>query len=115
MSETSSIVRPSIDAIRALGIPCERVHSGRVRVKRGYMQLADAGCPDIWTALGWLEAKLPGDKNTRKRTGIPQQQWRDRARAWGVRVEQTEGLEQTIAIVKRWLAEYEHERAMGWR
>lgn len=115
MSETSSIVRPSIEAIRQLGIPCERIQTGTIPLRGGrFLHCADPGTADIWTALGWLEGKVPGGY-TKKKTADAQRAWRERARAWGVRVEQTESIEQTIAIVKRWLAEYEHEKAMGWR
>jgi hypothetical protein len=108
MSETD-IARLSREAISKLGIPCERVNSGSHRVKRGYLHLATKGTPDCWSALGWLEFKLPGEKLSPE-----QQAWHRRAKTWGVRVEVSHSVEETVAIVKRWLEEREHARSMGW-
>lgn len=116
MSETSTIVRPSIEEIRKLGIPCERVHSGRVLVKGGYvMHLATGGTPDIWTALGWIEGKLPETKKKMNKEKLKRQaDWKATAERWGVRVAESNSVEQTIEIVKGWLEDHQHRRAMGW-
>lgn len=110
MSETSDIVRPSIEDIRALGIPCERIQSGWAKgLKGGRMKLADTGTPDIWTALCWIEAKRPGEKPTPEQLA-----WHAAAKRWGIPVEISESREQTIAIIKRRLQTHRFEERMGW-
>lgn len=105
MSETK-IAKKSREAVRMLGIPCERVNSGGYRSR---MVGAGAGTPDCWTALGWIEFKAPG-----KKLSPAQVAWHDEARRWGVRVAVSDSVEATIAIVREWLAEHRHRKAMGW-
>lgn len=69
MSETSTIVTPSIKALNGIpGVLAYRVHSGRVKVVGGWMHLGPAGFPDIGCCINglsvFLEAKLPGKKPT---------------------------------------------------
>lgn len=47
MSETSTIVRPLLEALRKRGIACHRIHCGKVRVRGGWMHLNPEGKPDI--------------------------------------------------------------------
>ena len=47
MSETSELTRPLIDALNQTGGLALRMNSGKVRVKRGFMHLHDAGTADI--------------------------------------------------------------------
>lgn len=106
----TDIVRNIREAVRKLGIPCERVHSGKVKVRRGWMQCASVGTPDLWTALGWLEVKVPGQQATND-----QFEWHGRAHFWGVRTAVVDSVEKAVSTVLDWRSEYEHEKAMGWR
>lgn len=47
MSETSEVTRPLLDALHALNIYAVRTHSGRVRIRGGWMHLGPKGTPDI--------------------------------------------------------------------
>lgn len=105
MTETD-IARSGRMIVSKLGIPCERVNSSGYR---GRIRGATPGTPDCWTALGWIEFKVPGGK-----LSLEQEAWHRRAKAWGVRVEVSHGDQETAEIVKRWLAEREHARSMGW-
>ena len=78
MSETSSIVTPSIAAINATGLAFVfRCQSGLVRVRRGWMHLSPAGTPDV---VGWMldgscrfigiEAKVEGKKPSAEQDAI---------------------------------------------
>jgi hypothetical protein len=92
--------------IEKLGIPCTRVNSGGYR---GRMLGAIKGTPDTWTALGWIEFKMPG-----KKLSADQERWHADARRWGVRVAVVTSVEETITLVKAWIRAHEHERTMGW-
>jgi hypothetical protein len=105
MGETA-ISKASRDEIRKLGVPCERVQSGR-RGKR--FHCAGAGTPDTWTALGWIEFKQPWEE-----LNDDQKRWHARAKAWGVRVAVSHSVSETIAIIRGWLREKQFEERMGW-
>lgn len=48
------------DVFKALGVMYFRIHCGSVPLRGGYyMQLAEAGFPDWWTELGFIESKVP--------------------------------------------------------
>ena len=47
MTAERDIKRAILEALHAAGIIAFRVHSGRVKVKRGWMHLAPEGTPDI--------------------------------------------------------------------
>ena len=108
MSETD-ISRDIRKAIEAIGVPVERVQTGMVRVRGGWMHLANDGTPDLWTPLGWLEVKRPGEEPDPE-----QKQWHARAEAWGVRVAVVTSVREAVDVVMRWKANREHERSMGW-
>lgn len=62
MSETD-LSRSIAKALEALGYPIVRIHSGKVRVARGFMQLAAEGTPDRLVLLRggrviWIEVKF---------------------------------------------------------
>ena len=99
-------------ALEKVGVWVIRIQSGVVKVRRGYMQLAPKGTPDLLLpAYGaFLEVKMPGEKPTK-----PQQEWHERARREGVRVEVVSSPAQAVNFALSWRAEREHERAMGWR
>jgi hypothetical protein len=47
-----------VEALARIGRFAFRVHSGKVRVARGWMQLAPAGTPDLYVlGFGWIEVK----------------------------------------------------------
>ena len=92
--------------IAKLGIPCERVNSGGYR---GRSRGAAAGTPDTWTALGWIEFKMPGNK-----LSPAQAAWHAHAKRWGVRVAVATSVQETIAIVRSWIDEHMHAEKMGW-
>lgn len=48
MSETSDVVRPTLEALNSIpGCVAFRIHSGRVKVRGGWMHLGESGLPDI--------------------------------------------------------------------
>ncbi len=52
-----------VAALEAAGFIAIRVHSGAVKVRRGYMQLAPKGWPDMYVlGCGWLETKTATGK-----------------------------------------------------
>ena len=63
MSESSEITGPLIKMIRKMGIFCERMNSGKVKVRGGWMQLHSPGTADILAfpqgRVVWLETKDP--------------------------------------------------------
>ena len=101
MGETA-ISKASRAEIRKLGVPCERVQSGRRGRK---FHCAGAGTPDTWTALGWIEFKQPGEE-----LSPDQKRWHARAKAWGVRVAVSHSVSETIAIVLGWLKDRQHQQ-----
>lgn len=61
MSESSEITGPLVKMIRQMGIFCERMNSGKVKVRGGWMQLHSPGTADILVCrrgrVVWLETK----------------------------------------------------------
>ncbi len=109
MKPETAISRDIQAALTAVGIPCIRVQSGKVKVRGGWMQLADEGTPDLWTPWGWLEVKTAG--------GLlrpAQESWRERMARWGVRVATVTSARAAVDVALEWRANAEHERAMGW-
>jgi hypothetical protein len=69
-------------ALRRIGRTAFRVHSGKVKVKGGWMQLAPNGTPDLYVlGWGWLECKAAKGK-----LNADQIAWHAHARAAGERV-----------------------------
>jgi hypothetical protein len=67
VSETSDIVTPLIWALNRIPyVWARRIHSGKVRVRGGWMQLGDEGAPDVFVladgAPVFLEAKATAGK-----------------------------------------------------
>lgn len=47
-----------VEALRKAGRFVFRIHSGQVKVRRGFMQLAPKGTPDLYVlGFGWMETK----------------------------------------------------------
>lgn len=61
MSESSEITGPLVKMILQMGILCERMNSGKVKVRGGWMQLHSPGTADIMAfppgRVVWLETK----------------------------------------------------------
>jgi hypothetical protein len=81
-----------------LGIWCIRVHAGKVRVARGWMQLAEPGTPDLHCpALAlWLEVKTQGGA-----LEASQVAWHQRATREGVKVAVVRSVSDAISAVTR--------------
>jgi hypothetical protein len=109
MKEETGRSRSIQDMLKSHRIPFIRVQCGRVKVKRGWMYLAEEGYPDIWTALGFLECKTPKGKLSDAQKRIHSQ-----LRHWGLRVEVVQDAEEAKRVVSGWMRQREFERSMGW-
>ena len=86
-----------IEALQAMGVMVERVQSGKVKVRGGWMRLASEGTPDLWTSLGWLECKT--EKGLLSDEQIA---WHARARDAGVNVAVVRSAADAVRIVQLW-------------
>jgi len=100
VSETD-ISRAIRDELKRLGFWPVRIQSGKVKVKGGWMQLAEPGTPDIClVGLGWFEVKT----STGER--LPSQvAWHSRAAREGVRVATVRSVREAVEVAIRWEAE----------
>lgn len=83
MSETRDVVRPTLEILNGIpGVIAYRIQSGKVRVRGGWMHLAEPGTPDIGCMVRGLsvffEAKAP-----RGVLSDEQLRWHERARRAG--------------------------------
>lgn len=83
-------------ALNKLGVWCIRVQSGRVKVRGGWMHLAEEGTPDLYCpALNlWLEIKTPGGEREASQVA-----WHSRAAREGVKVAVVRSVSETIRAV----------------
>lgn len=90
--------RSIIRALEKCGIWVIRTGVSRKRGKSG-TQSGEPGMPDLWTPLGWLEVKLPGEELSDE-----QEEWHDRARQHGhaVRVAVVRSVGDTIKVINSW-------------
>lgn len=96
MTETD-IQREALEALKLIGVWAFRVNAGQ----RGTVRLAPKGTPDICLpGLGWLEAKLPGE-----RLNPDQVKWHERAEREGVRVAIFQTPREAVDIVLGWIRE----------
>ena len=79
--------------IQGMGVWAFKVHCGR----RGRIQLAPEGTPDIWTQYGWLEGKTETGK-----LSPAQVAWHERARREGVNVATFRSPREALEQVLRW-------------
>lgn len=79
MSETD-LQRAILKALAQIGVWATRQARSK---KRGYKSIntGEDGQPDIWTELGWMEVKLPGND-----LDPDQVAWHEKAKNRGVRV-----------------------------
>lgn len=85
MGETQDLTNPAVRMLRQMGHKAFRMNSGRVRVKGGWMHLAEKGTADIlcFPRVGpvtWIETKV--GKNGMSED---QERFRDDVRAFGHR------------------------------
>jgi hypothetical protein len=74
-----------------------------VVVPRAGIQMASAGepgQPDLWTHLGWLEVKLPGEE-----LNPDQEKWFAKAKRFNVRTAVVHSVREACAIVNGWRRE----------
>ena len=105
MSETGTIVWPAIKALNGIpGVVACRLHSGKPKVRGGYMQSNPIGTADIVAsvhgAVVFIEAKLPGEK-----LRAEQRMFQDRVERTGARYEIIESSSEAIAIALKMLKE----------
>ncbi len=99
------ISKDARERLTLAGFHVTRVQSGRVRVRRGMMHLAESGTPDLLVEVcapvyGWLEAKRP-DGPKRK----SQIEWHAKARKRGCFVATFESAHEALETVKGWRRE----------
>lgn len=114
----TTLARGIVDAVRLLGVPAFRVQCGKIQTKRGtWMQLAPQGVPDVWSALCFLEIKVPDrckDGCEGKCLNDNQKRWHADARSWGVKVYTVHSVGEAVSVVRRELKAWQHGKAMGW-
>lgn len=103
MSESSELTGPLVTAIRQCGVMCERMNSGKVRVRGGWMQLHADGTADILAfprgRVVWLECKkLKG--TTRKETADNQAEFKRKVEALGHFYYRVTSIEEGLAAVR---------------
>ena len=99
MSETD-LYDPIKKTLEHLGHIVTRIHSGKVKVRGGWMQLADPGTPDhhVMSPNGvstWLETKTPIGKLNEAQVA-----WHERAKKLGHRVMVVRSPEEALAAVR---------------
>ena len=98
MSE-ADIQRGIIEALGAIGAFALRVQAGKVQVRRGWMQLAPQGTPDIYVLVPphglsvWLEIKSA--KGEERESQIA---WATQARKRGAVVETVRTVEEALQV-----------------
>lgn len=96
------ISKAAQDALTAAGFHVVRVQSGKVRVRGGWMQLAEEGCPDLSVHVtgpvrAWLEAKVPGGK-----LSAEQKAWHAKALKRGELVAVFRSAREAVEIAMAW-------------
>ncbi len=87
-------------ALAKCGFMVERIQSGKVKVKRAWMQLASEGTPDLHVVgVGWLEVKVGKGKLSEA-----QECWHRRAIARGARVAVVRSVQEAVETVVEWRA-----------
>lgn len=89
------------DALIAIGAMVVRVQSGKVPVKRGWLQLAPKGTPDLWVArygrTGWFEVKCGKGERTPEQIA-----WAETAARHGIRVVEVRSVTEAVEAVRGW-------------
>lgn len=95
-------------ALLQVGIPSERVHAGRVKVRGGWMHCASEGAPDRMTPYGLLEIKLPGEEPSEAQIA-----WHTEWRAHGVNIETVDSVKRAVSVALGWRHEREKSARAG--
>ena len=91
------------DALESMGVWVERLQSGKIKLRHGWLHCCSPGTPDmlcLWPTVAFLEIKLPGRKLSQE-----QADWHRRARTAGLEVHRVESVEEAMEHAKRWLSE----------
>lgn len=107
MSETD-LSRSAQDALTAAGFHVTRVQAGKVKVRGGWMILAEAGTPDLLvggivpasrnaSVMGWLEVKRP--KGPMRES---QKKWHAKAEKRGELVAVFRSASEAVEIAMAW-------------
>ena len=103
MSESSEITGPLVKMIRQMGIFCERMNSGKVKVRGGWMQLHSAGTADILAfprgRVVWLETKDVA-KDYHKEQREAQEAFRERVIALGHECYTIRTIDEGVAVLR---------------
>jgi hypothetical protein len=115
MNPETQLSRSIASVLRAMGHTVIRVQSGVVKVRGGWMRLADPGTPDLCLPFlpGWLEVKLPartvGVTSKRKRAATKpneaQREWHTKAAKAGVKVAVVRSASEAVDVIRRWQME----------
>ena len=101
MSESSEITGPLVKMIRQMGILCERMNSGKVKVRGGWMQLHSPGTADILAfphgRVVWMETK-DVKKDYHKEQREAQESFRERVIALGHECYTVRSIDEGIAV-----------------
>lgn len=96
MTTETDLSRAIVLALRQRGVWVIRTGVTHKRGSRG-TQSGESGMPDLWTPLGWIEVKRPGEKLL-----ASQQRWHDKARRHGVAVGVARSVGEAMALVDLW-------------
>ena len=103
MSESSEITGPLVKMIREMGIMAERMNSGRVKVRGGWMQLHTAGTADILAfpagRVLWMETKQPKG-HTNKEQLDNQDEFERKVKALGHEYHRVTSIDQGIDLIR---------------
>lgn len=103
MSESSDLTSPLIKMIGQMGIFCERMNSGKVRVRGGWMQLHSAGTADILvfyrSRVIWFETK-DAKGHTNKEQIDNQARFRDKVEAIGHEYYRIKSIDDALAVLR---------------
>ena len=103
MSESSALTGPLVKMIGQMGIFCERMNSGKVKVKGGWMQLHKAGTADILAfprgRVVWLETKTV-DGRTNPEQVANQAEFREKVEALGHEYYRIETIDEGLEVFK---------------
>lgn len=107
------ISKAAQDVLTLAGFHVTRVHSGTVKVRGGFMKLAESGTPDLLVQIkgpvhGWLEAKRPEGKKRES-----QKKWHADARKRGELVEVFTSPREAVEIALAWRRGFERGEAVS--
>src|SRR6185312_13280519 len=103
MSESSELTGPLVKMFRQMGIFCERMNSGRVKVRGGWMQLHSPGTADILACppgrVVWLETKHAKGRTNREQVEN-QSEFREMVKRLGHEYYRIESIDQALEVLR---------------